>query len=265
MRSRWLKPEFFRDKKMAEMGPVTALVYQALWLLADDAGVTQADPEFVHSQLFFRWSAVGVPEVAGALRHLFGLGRIRFFQPGDDLFAEILRFRTHQSIHKPSAFRNLPHLNALDEVVPEWCGTGEALDRHSPPPIHQYTETPRHRDTETPKKSSTAHDVENVKQELPPTSHDALDGHLRASRNPDALIGELRAMHQGLRGVVYPWEVLGRTLEELAVDGGPCTAVRLRAFADRIMRPENVTTPKPGEDAYEAAARRLASEETHAA
>lgn len=257
MRSRWLKPEFFRDKKVAEGGPITALVYQALWLLADDSGVSQADPDYVQAQLFFRWSAVGVPEVTGALRHLYSIGRVRFFQPGDDLFCEILNFRKHQSIHKPSAFRNLPGLNTLDEVVPEWCGGSEAPVRHSPPPIHRYTETPRHQDTETPKKSSTA-DVEKLKAELPDSSHDAVDGFLRASRNPSALIAEINAMHNGLRGESVPWSVLGQTLEELAVDGGPCTAVRLRAFAKRIMRPG--PADRQAEDAYEKAARELEAE-----
>ena len=44
MRARWLKPEFFTDKKIGQLDPVTALVYQALWCWADDGGTAQADP-----------------------------------------------------------------------------------------------------------------------------------------------------------------------------------------------------------------------------
>ena len=107
-----------------------------------------------------------------------------------------------------------------------------------------------------------ARDAAAVRAELPPTSHPAFDGFLRASRNPDAFVAELRAMHQGLRGDPVPWPVIGRTLEELAVDGGPCTSVRLRAFARRIIAGEP-SREKP--DPYEAARRRLEAENPHAA
>jgi len=72
-RARWLKPEFFEDRKMAEIGPVGALVYQALWCLADDTGVALCDPELLKARMFSRWSAVGVPEITGALRELLAL------------------------------------------------------------------------------------------------------------------------------------------------------------------------------------------------
>lgn len=147
MRARWLKPEFFRDRKIACLSPLAALVYQGLWVLADDGGVAPADPEAVHSLLFFRWSAAPVPKVTGALRELYGAGRLVFYRPGDDLYALIPTFRDHQSVHKPSAFRNVPNINDLDPVVPEWCGGSAALVRHSPPPRHLDTQTPRHLDT----------------------------------------------------------------------------------------------------------------------
>jgi hypothetical protein len=44
MRARWLKPEFFTDKKIATLDPTTALVYEALWCWADDGGVCNATP-----------------------------------------------------------------------------------------------------------------------------------------------------------------------------------------------------------------------------
>lgn len=106
MRARWLKPDFFRDKKIAEMGPVVALVYQSLWCLADDSGVAPCEPERIKGEMFVWWSAVGVPEISGALRHLSGKKILTIFEAGDDVFCRLKNFRKHQPIHKPSKHRN---------------------------------------------------------------------------------------------------------------------------------------------------------------
>ncbi|HET7024862.1 MAG TPA: hypothetical protein VFI39_06660 [Gemmatimonadales bacterium] len=141
MRGRWLKPEFFKDRKVAALGPVPALVYQALWVLADDVGVAPCDPDRIRGELFYLWSAVGVPEITGALRELYGVGRLQFFHKSDDWFALIPTFLEHQTIHKPSKFRNLPSMKGLTPSVPEWCGTSDAPVRHSPYPIHKTLDT----------------------------------------------------------------------------------------------------------------------------
>lgn len=131
MRARNLKPEFFRDRKMGVMGPTTALVFQALWCLADDFGTVPCDPEQVKGEMFVYWPDVGVPEIAGALRHLCGTGRVTLFMVGDQLFARILNWKKHQKPHKPSAFK---HPTTGQEVawdgdvpVPHSTGTSEAL------------------------------------------------------------------------------------------------------------------------------------------
>jgi hypothetical protein len=87
MRARWLKPEFFADKKIAQLGPVAALVYEALWCMADDGGTAPCDADTVKAQMFYRWSAVGVPEITEALRHLSDAGRIVCYQVGDDTYS----------------------------------------------------------------------------------------------------------------------------------------------------------------------------------
>lgn len=126
MRARWLKPEFFRDKKIADMGPVAALVYQALWCLADDSGVAPCEPERIKGEMFVWWSAVGVPEISGALRHLSGKKILTIFRAGDDVFCRLSNFKKHQPIHKPSKFRYPSTGEALTwdgaALVPEQSG-----------------------------------------------------------------------------------------------------------------------------------------------
>ncbi len=105
MRARWLKPEFFTDKKIGQLDPVTALVFQALWCWADDGGTAQADPEVIKAQVFYRWSAVTVPGITGALHTLSALGRVTVYRVGDEAFARIWNWERHQAVHKPSKFR----------------------------------------------------------------------------------------------------------------------------------------------------------------
>lgn len=150
MRARWLKPEFFTDKKIAALGPIPALVYQALWCMADDGGTAQCDPDTIKAQMFYRWSAVGVPEITEAVRHLSGTSRIVVFQVGDDTFATIEAWDKHQKVHKPSSFRYPDISQGVICRVPEWCGTSAAPLPASPPPRHLDSYTPRHQDTKTP-------------------------------------------------------------------------------------------------------------------
>lgn len=146
MRARWLKPEFFTDKKVAEFGPITALVFQALWCMADDGGTAPCDPDTVKAQMFYRWSAVGVPEITGALRHLSGVGRIVRYTVGDDTFAKIARWSKHQQVHKPSKFRHPSLAQGVALPVPDKCGTS-AGDSAAPLPA---SPPPRHLDSQTP-------------------------------------------------------------------------------------------------------------------
>lgn len=147
MRARWLKPEFFTDKKIAAMGPIVALVYQALWCMADDGGTARSDADFVKAQMFYRWSAVGVPEITGALQLLAESQRIRTYSVGDDEYAIILRWKEHQQVHKPGKFRHPKEPKALTakgaETVPHSPGEGAESVGESPPSRHLDSKTPR--------------------------------------------------------------------------------------------------------------------------
>jgi hypothetical protein len=101
-----VKPEFFKDRRMADLGSRVVLVYQALWLVADDGGVARAEPDLLHGEMFSRWPEYTPRMVADCLGRLQGAGRITLYAVGDDLFAEIPTFTEHQRIEKPSKFRH---------------------------------------------------------------------------------------------------------------------------------------------------------------
>jgi hypothetical protein len=144
MRARWLKPEFFADKKIAQLGPIAALVYEALWCMADDGGTAPCDADTVKAQMFYRWSAVGVPEISEALRHLSDAGRIVCYTVGDDTYCRIPTWKKHQQVHKPSKFRYPSMPQGDTPITPGDSGTSAAPLPASPPPRHLDSQTPRH-------------------------------------------------------------------------------------------------------------------------
>lgn len=145
-RARWLKPEFFRDRKIAELGPVAAIVFQALWVIADDGGMAPCDPDRLKGEMFFAWETVGTPEITAALRRLSQVGRVTFYQGGDELFCQIANWR-HQRVHLPSAFRHRDYYRKqgkdFREVLPQWCGSTEEGDSQGSPPRLLDSKTPR--------------------------------------------------------------------------------------------------------------------------
>lgn len=135
-RARWLKPEFFRDQKMGQLGPVNALVYQALWVAADDSGMARCDPDDLKAEWFRRWPTISVGNIRTALRRLHELERIEFYRGGDDWFAQVVRWTENQNVHKPSKFTWRTDYSArgkaLSKHLPEWYGNGA----HSPGTPH---------------------------------------------------------------------------------------------------------------------------------
>lgn len=173
MRARWLKPEFFNDRKMAAIGLFPALLYQSLWCMADDGGVALAAPERIKGTMWMYWSAVGVPEITEALRVLSDTKRIRLYTIHDEQYAEILTWEDHQSIHKPSKFRYPRVAQQLIEnsaapvpEVSEHTPDTPIIPQNSPPPRLLDTKTPRLLDTHTPNAASNDAGVSKVDQEF---------------------------------------------------------------------------------------------------
>lgn len=102
-RIRSLKPDFFQDRTIAALGPVPALIYEALWCLADDTGVAPADADRVKGELFFAWESITLEAVAEALDALERAGRISRYVVDQDAYAEIPTFLKHQVINRPSS------------------------------------------------------------------------------------------------------------------------------------------------------------------
>jgi hypothetical protein len=143
-----LKPEFFNDKKIGMLGANPALVFEALWCMADDGGTALCNPELVKGQMFSFWPAMGLPEISEALERLAVAERIERYSIGDDEYAAILHFKEHQPVHKPSLFRHPRPPQAVtvseDDRLRHQCGTGSVNGStprvlKSSTPQHPYT------------------------------------------------------------------------------------------------------------------------------
>lgn len=151
MRARWVKPEFFNDKKIGMLGPNPALVFEALWCMADDGGTALCNPELVKGLMFSYWPMIGLPEISGALERLAVAERIERYSIGDDEYAIILHFKKHQPVHKPSLFRHprKPQVVAAseDDRLRHQCGTSS--ENGSTPRVLKSS-TPQHLNTYSP-------------------------------------------------------------------------------------------------------------------
>ena len=166
MRTRWLKPEFFRDKKMGALGPVTALVYQALWIVADDGGTALCNPEQLAGEMFCYWPDVGLRQIDEALRQLVHADRIERYAVGDEHYCHIVNWEKHQRIHNPSAFRHpaggQPLSVDTDSGLQQDGGSPESALPPPSPPRHLDTSTPK-----TPKQQTTALVLVSEKKAIP--------------------------------------------------------------------------------------------------
>lgn len=164
MRARWLKPEFFKDRKMGQIGPDAAIVYEALWCMADDGGVAKGHAEQIKGEMLVWWDRLDVPAVRAALELLEASGRIGGYLIGDEQYWNLNTLLKHQGkIHNPSKFRHprpAPD-RPVDEGLREGYRTTIEVGQEEGGPTHNLdTYTPEYLDTQvvgvTPAKLSNA-------------------------------------------------------------------------------------------------------------
>lgn len=115
-----LKPEFFSDPKITQLGPTAALVYVALWCEADDGGVARITPNQLWARHFLDWPTVTREEVGRATVALTEANRIRHYVVGDDWYIEIPTFGKHQRPNNPSHFRHPRVEQGVESPQPPW-------------------------------------------------------------------------------------------------------------------------------------------------
>ena len=104
-RSRIIKPEFFQNRKLAEMSAHHRLLFIGLWTIADRDGKLQDDPDLIKAMVF----PFETIDVDGLLAELSETGFIDRYNGGEYNCIIIPKFLFHQK----------PHWNETESQLPE--------------------------------------------------------------------------------------------------------------------------------------------------
>jgi hypothetical protein len=98
MRIRSLKPEFFTDRVTGRWPAELALFYQALWVLADDEGRFEWEPEGIRGQLFPYRSLIDPCALMEGLRKT---GHVIKYSADGAYYGWLPKFKKHQHPNRP--------------------------------------------------------------------------------------------------------------------------------------------------------------------
>lgn len=99
-RIRTIKPEFWRNRQLANLSAFTRLVAIAVLNVADDEGYFEADPALIRGDVFPYEQDYG--SITVALRELSGIGYVVFrTSPEKGELGYVPNFKKHQVINKP--------------------------------------------------------------------------------------------------------------------------------------------------------------------
>lgn len=116
-RIRTIKPEFWDDQKLAEMGPEVQLLYIGTWNFSDDYGVVKGDPRWLRNKIF-PYGSISQQKFDCYLHSLVTLHRLFQFEANGETFLYNPKFIEHQVINKPSKGRNPEPPQELIDTIP---------------------------------------------------------------------------------------------------------------------------------------------------
>ena len=103
-RARNLKPDFFRDAKVAKCDVWVRLLFAGLWTLADREGRLKDDPDQIGLDLFPRDGF----DIEAGLRQLADLGLVERYEAGGVRVVWVRNFARHQNPHVNEQASTLP-------------------------------------------------------------------------------------------------------------------------------------------------------------
>lgn len=124
-RSRNLKPGFFKNEALAELPPLTRLLFSGLWGIADRKGRLEDRPKRIRAELL----PYDDGSVDAMLDELHQAGFILRYQHGEQRFIQVVNFAKHQNPHvrEPESTIPAPGEHSASTVpAPDKHGTGPA-------------------------------------------------------------------------------------------------------------------------------------------
>jgi len=128
-RIRTIKPEFFKDEKVADLDPEVRLLFIGLWTLADREGRLADKPRWINVELF---PYAGI-DIASALCSLEKSGLIIRYEANMHPFIQIVNFLKHQrpnnkedisKIPPPEGYKEGPRVKNKDNMPEDITRSG---------------------------------------------------------------------------------------------------------------------------------------------
>lgn len=98
-RIRTIKPEFWRNKQLANLPEFTRLLAIALLNYSDDEGFFECDEALIRGECFPY--EIDVIRITVAVRELSGIGYVVIKEVGDKTIGMVTKFKDHQVVNKP--------------------------------------------------------------------------------------------------------------------------------------------------------------------
>jgi hypothetical protein len=94
-RARNIKPGFFKNYLLADLGPCCQILFAGLWCLADREGRLEDKPRLIKAELFPYYDF----DVNGGLTELERCNFVKRYTVNGESFIEVQNFKKHQSPH----------------------------------------------------------------------------------------------------------------------------------------------------------------------
>lgn len=115
-RARNIKPGFFRNEDLADLDPLTRLLFAGLWTVADRAGRLEDRPRRIKADILPYDDGADVDAMLDALAARSFIAR---YKHGAARYIQIVNFDKHQNPHKNEAESTIPPMGEGEPVVPE--------------------------------------------------------------------------------------------------------------------------------------------------
>ncbi len=103
-RNRMLKKDFFGDPKVGSLPLGCRLLFQSLWVFADDSGHGISDVRLLKAQCFPYDPDITPEHVSAWFELLCQAGMVREYEIAGQQYFEVVNFSKHQIINRPSQF-----------------------------------------------------------------------------------------------------------------------------------------------------------------
>lgn len=263
-RIRTIKPEFWTSLTVTSLPLPVRLTFIGLWNFSDDAGRSVLEPRLLKAAIWPLDDEVTAADVGSHLAALANVGLVQLYDVEGRKYIQVSTWTEHQRVEKPRLSQLPPPPDGGGEASPTFPrldGEAYPLEGKGKEGNGKEGKGRGGEDAPTPRRVTDSDLYRKVRASLGPEYHDTLDGHLRASQNPPALLAELQAIASGMHPPAYDWPVIGRALHELAAAGGRVTPKAIRAFCRGVVEERPARSAAAGdENEYVRAGRKLQAE-----